>query len=103
MTLCVGWIDSDAVYLTADSAVTALGKTRIAGRDYSSFGEKQYQSPQGNVTVEESALKIFRHQNTAAAFAGDASPINGIFANFVESSRFLLPQEAFDAAWMSSA
>ncbi|MBR1250019.1 hypothetical protein JQ609_24225 [Bradyrhizobium sp. AUGA SZCCT0169] len=100
MTLCVGWVDAEAVYLTADSAVTAPGKSRISGGDYSSFGEKQYQSAEG--TVEESALKIFRHQDSAATFSGNASPINEIFANFVESSRYLPPRNAFDAAWISS-
>jgi hypothetical protein len=98
MTLCIGWTDSDAVYLTADSAVTV--GPRALRNDYSSFGEKQPASSIGN--VEESALKILRHRNTAATFAGDAPPINGIFANYVQSSRFLSPREAFDVAWMSS-
>ena len=93
-------MDSEAVYLAADSAVSRLGNPRILRHDYSSFGEMQYQ---GSVrTVEESALKILRHQNVAAAFSGDVSGMNDLFTNFIQGSHFMLTREAFDAAWVSS-
>jgi hypothetical protein len=98
MTLCVGWVDAEAVYLTADSAVTVA--PRELNSEYSSFGEKQPANSIGN--VEESALKILRHQNTAAAFAGDASPINDLFSNYINASRIWSPREAFKNAWISS-
>lgn len=98
MTLCVGFIDSEAVYLTADSAVTV--PHRPLNTEYSTFGEKQPQTPVFN--VEESALKILRHGETAAAFAGDASPINDLFSNYISASRMWSPQQAFGNAWASS-
>jgi hypothetical protein len=98
MTLCVGWIDSEAAYLTADSAVTK--PPRDLNNEYSTFGEKQPQT--AAFTVEESALKIYRHKDSAAAFAGDPSPINDLFFNYINASRFLSPREAFNNAWTSS-
>jgi hypothetical protein len=71
MTLCIGCTDTEAASLTADSAVTV--PRRAMSTEYSTFGEKQPQTTFFN--VEESALKILRHGETAAAFAGDASPI----------------------------
>jgi hypothetical protein len=98
MTLCVGWVDSEAVYLTADSAVTK--PPRDLNNEYSTFGEKQPQT--ATFTAEESALKIFRHENSAAAFAGDASPIDDLFSNYINGSRLWSPGEAFSNAWTSS-
>ncbi|ODM76726.1 hypothetical protein [Bradyrhizobium elkanii] len=98
MTLCVGFTDSKAVYLTADSAVT--GPSRPASTEFSTFGEKQPQTPA--FTVEESALKILKHGDTAAAFAGDASPIDDLFSNYINGSHVWSPRQAFDNAWASS-
>src|SRR6266702_3199533 len=101
MTLCVGCVDSGAVYLAADSAVSRLGlPARTLSDGYSSFGELQYRSP--IKTVEESVLKILRHQTVAAAFSGEVSGMNELFSNFIQGSHYLPTREAFDAAWVSS-
>jgi len=99
MTLCVGWVDSEAAYLTADSAVTK--SPRDLNNEYSTFGEKQPQTD--TFTVEESALKIYRHEDTAAAFSGDASPIDDLFYNYTKGLHLWSPREAFSNAWTSSA
>src|SRR5438552_8488893 len=98
MTICIGYVDSEAVYLTADSAVTSGQRL---SHSFSSFGELQRN--EAGITIQEAALKIMRHGNVAAAFAGDAKSAHQIFENFVAGAeRMIPPPAAFENAWLSS-
>ncbi len=97
MTICVGWVRDNEVFLIADSAVT--GSTP-ATTTSSLFGERHEDRP--GLSVEESALKIFRWQETAAAFAGNADLAREIFQNYITLSKHFVSLEAFEKAWQSS-
>ena len=97
MTICIGWKDANAVYLAADSAVTS-SRSLTAAR--TSFGELHYAD--GSRSVEESALKIFRHGSTAATFCGSAEVAREIFATYSSIPNTLHALEAFTSAWKSN-
>jgi hypothetical protein len=101
MTICLGWRDNNAVYLAADSAVTKKSHHPIdhRGQAYTTFGELQHYEEK--VSVEETSLKILRHGNTAAVFAGDARRAEDVFSVFTALSNSLSVRAAFDAAWTS--
>jgi hypothetical protein len=97
MTICIGWTNDRAVYLASDSAVT--GNFPVAA-EYSSFGEKHSQL--GDLAIQEGALKIMRHQNSAVAFSGDANRGIEIFDNFIKLSGYLPVREAYCSAWINA-
>lgn len=97
MTICVGWVRDNEVFLIADSAVT---RSTPATTTSSLFGERHENRP--GLSVEESALKIFRWQETAAAFAGDADLAREIFQNYITLAKHSDSREAFEKAWISS-
>ena len=97
MTICVGWISCGSVFLIADSAVTKSGAVEVPR---SQFGELH--ESQADRNVEESALKIFRWNDTAAVFAGDAETAKSIFSTYVAIGNSCDPLDAFTKAWESN-
>jgi hypothetical protein len=96
MTLCIAWLRNDHVYLVADSAVTSNDRPY---NQHSRFGERSHFKIGEH--VEERALKIFRHQDSAIAFAGDADLAREIFSTFKNLSSSFLPIQSIISAWES--
>jgi hypothetical protein len=94
MTLCAAWIRNQHVYLVADSAVT---KNTPLASSRSHFGEVN--EDEGGKRVEESALKIFRFEQTAIGFAGDADLASDIFKAYVRHAQSNKPKDSFELAW----
>jgi hypothetical protein len=97
MTLCAGFVDSEFVYLVADSVVTS---NQRLSHDFSSFGELQHSG--ADLTVQERALKILRYDKVAATFSSDADCAHQIFVNFVSLSQVYPIRTAFENACLSS-
>ena len=93
----MAWTRGQNVYLIADSAVTK--DAPLASRR-SHFGELHEDRP--GRTVEESALKIFRQEQTAVGFAGDAGLALDIFKTYVTFFAKYDAKEAFERAWSSN-
>jgi hypothetical protein len=78
MTYCIAWKTKDAVFMTADSAITTTGSAVNRFNDRSSLGELSVK--RGDMTIQEEANKILNVGKTLLlCYSGDVNLFLEVF------------------------